>query len=239
MSETLGSQVKIGILLLSTDQVTEGDARKVLPGQASLFVSRMRSHEPLSVENLARLEHAIGDAAELLSPELDMDVIAFSCTSGAALLGPAKVRAEIQKIHPDTPCVTPFSAAMEAFQLLGVKRPALVTPYPADVNRMLSDRLREGGVEPSALRRLELNTDAAMAGVAPDEILAILREADHPDADGLFLSCTGWRACEVADKAEAELQKPVVTANQALFWRSLRISGYNEPVEGFGRLLHL
>jgi maleate isomerase len=40
----------------------------------------------------------------------------------------------------------------------------------------------------------------------------------------------------VAEEIEARIDRPVITSNQALFWRSLRAAGYDRPLEGFGRL---
>ena len=61
--------------------------------------------------------------------------------------------------------------------------------------------------------------------------------ADHPEADGLFVSCTDFRAAQVIDEIEAKIGKPVVTSNQASFWQSVRKAGYEKPLSGFGRLL--
>lgn len=37
-------------------------------------------------------------------------------------------------------------------------------------------------------------------------------------ADGVFVSCTNYRTFEVMDRLEADLDKPVVTSNQATLW---------------------
>ncbi|MED5534044.1 MAG: hypothetical protein VX411_08040 [Pseudomonadota bacterium] len=41
------------------------------------------------------------------------------------------------------------------------------------------------------------------------------------------------------DEIEQALGKPVVSANQALFWEAVRTAGYTAPIEGYGRLLML
>ena len=38
---------------------------------------------------------------------------------------------------------------------------------------------------------------------------------------------------------ERELNKPVVSANQALFWESVRTAGYDAPINGYGKLLKM
>ena len=59
----------------------------------------------------------------------------------------------------------------------------------------------------------------------------------RPDAEALFVSCTALRSAEVAEEIESRIGRPVVTSNQALFWRSLRAAGCGLPVPGHGRLL--
>lgn len=56
-------------------------------------------------------------------------------------------------------------------------------------------------------------------------------------AEALFISCTAVRAASVVQGIEEKLKKPVVTSNQAMAWRSLRLAGYGQPVDGFGELL--
>ena len=62
------------------------------------------------------------------------------------------------------------------------------------------------------------------------------------DAWNLFLgvsctSCTALHAIEIIKFLEDDLQKPVVTSNQATFWNMLRLAGVNDKIEGFGQLL--
>jgi maleate isomerase len=42
---------------------------------------------------------------------------------------------------------------------------------------------------------------------------------------------------EVIDRLEYDLQKPVITSNQATIWNMLRMAGVNDRIEGYGQLL--
>ena len=70
-----------------------------------------------------------------------------------------------------------------------------------------------------------------------DSIVAGAKETCHEDADALFLSCTGIRALDVVEKLEDELQKPVLTSNQCMFWECLQHCGYSGSISGFGELM--
>ena len=64
-------------------------------------------------------------------------------------------------------------------------------------------------------------------------------KADVPESEAVFVSCTALRTSAIIEELEQALGKPVVTSNQALVWHSLRLSGYDDAVEGYGQLLHL
>ncbi len=76
-----------------------------------------------------------------------------------------------------------------------------------------------------------------MAALPPEAIFHGALEADRPEADALFISCTAIRAVDVVERIEQALGKPVVTANQAMIWQALRWSGYAGAIEGYGKLL--
>jgi maleate isomerase len=45
------------------------------------------------------------------------------------------------------------------------------------------------------------------------------------------------RSAEVIDALEQELERPLVTSNQAIAWHCLRRGGVGDKVRGFGALL--
>jgi maleate isomerase len=67
----------------------------------------------------------------------------------------------------------------------------------------------------------------------------MVRAADHPAADAIFISCTNFRTIGVLAALERDLGKPVVSAIQASFWHCLRLAGVEDAIDGYGRLLSL
>jgi maleate isomerase len=53
----------------------------------------------------------------------------------------------------------------------------------------------------------------------------LIREADRPEAEAIFVSCTNLPTYDLIAPLEAELGKPVVTANQVTMWASMRVLG--------------
>ena len=62
------------------------------------------------------------------------------------------------------------------------------------------------------------------------------REANLPEADAVFISCTNFRSLEVIESLEAELKKPVISSNTSALWKMLRMVGNGAVVPGAGQL---
>ena len=68
----------------------------------------------------------------------------------------------------------------------------------------------------------------------PSAVYDLGLRADHPDAQALVLSCTEMRAVEAIDALERDLDKPVVTSNQALMFACLNRIGVTPASLGVG-----
>ena len=66
-----------------------------------------------------------------------------------------------------------------------------------------------------------------------------VRAACPREADGVLIAGTGFCCVGILDALERDLQRPVVSANQASLWHCLRLSGVRTPVGGYGNLLRL
>ena len=56
------------------------------------------------------------------------------------------------------------------------------------------------------------------------------------DCDAYFISCANIHSIDVIADLEAELDRPVVTSNQAALWCALRTAGIRDEVSELGRL---
>jgi len=79
----------------------------------------------------------------------------------------------------------------------------------------------------------------SIGDLPPSSAYELAREANVQEADGIFISCTNFRAMEIIARLEDGLMKPVVTSNQASLWAALRAIKVGDRIKGFGRLLEL
>ena len=231
---------RIGLITLSNDYVTERDFINMRPcDDVVIYTSRVPNTPQCTVETLSEMAPHITTAAALLVPEGRLDVIAYSCTSGTAVMGFEKVRSLIQAARPGIACTTPITASLEALSRFGANRIAVLTPYIDEVNSDIARYLEANGKTISAFTSFKFVDNESMARLTSESIYQAALEADRDDADALFISCTAIRAVDVIEQIERALGKPVVTAVQAMFWQSLRLAGFSDAVADHGRLLRM
>ena len=130
-------------------------------------------------------------------------------------------------------------AALAAFEALEVQRVAVLTPYIDAVSLPMVRYLEKHGKDVVGLTSFRIEDDNDMCRIPTRTVIEAALEADRPDAEAIFISCTAVRAVDCIERIEDALGKAVISSNLALFWQALRATGYKERVTGYGRLLRL
>ena len=226
MSTQVPHDVGVGVIV-PHDMVLDRELWRWAPDDVTLFFTRT-PFTPLvvTVEMVALISDRdyVGQCTkDLVSTE--SAVYAYACTSGSFLRGPAGERQIVASMRaagaPNA--VTTSGALLEAASHLGVSRVAVAMPYLKELTVHLDSFLGESGLEVVNGAYLGLVSD--IAKVPYDATRNLIREADHPDAQAVLVSCTNLPTYDVIAELEQELDKPVVTANQATLWAALRLVG--------------
>lgn len=232
-----GAVAKLGLIALSTDLTIERDFAAALPSdRAGVFAARVLFENPTTPENLRKMAPRIGDAAALILPGEDLAAICYGCTSASVVIGDAAVAAEIHRVRPGVPVVTPASAAIEAFGALGARRIAVLTPYVLETSIAIAGYFERAGLDVARLECLGLADDRDIGRVSAATIRAAAARIDTSDVDALFLSCTALPAFALAAELEAATAVSVVTSNQACAWALAGHAGLSIAPAYGGRL---
>ncbi len=239
MNDGAGGGVRLGLIVLQTDETLEYEARQLMAGRAAgLFHTRIANQAEVTPVTLARMEADLPAAAALLPP--DLDAIGYGCTSGATVIGPQNVAACIKGVMPGAAVSNPISAVAAALSALQVTRIAMVTPYIPAVTAPMRALLAGQGIEVVSEISFNESDDHTVARIAPHSTRAAMCEAARADGvQAVFASCTNLQTFAIIDAVEAELDLPVVTSNQALLWHMLRLSGAQATGWGPGRLFRI
>lgn len=176
-------------------------------------------------------------AAELLA-HAKVNVIGWNGTSSGWLGFEADERL-CRRISEATtiPACTSVLALNEIFQLTGVKRFGLVTPYLDDVQDAIVKNYAASGFECVAERHLCQRDNFSFSEVGADEIRKMVREVAEAKPDAIAIFCTNLRGAPLVEELEAETGIPIYDTIATVVWKSLRLAGADpKRVKGWGRL---
>jgi maleate isomerase len=219
-------QVGIGVVV-PYDMALDRELWRWAPDDVSLLFTRT-PYAPLPV-TVEMAEH-VGDVDVVQQAALDLlavspAVLAYACTSGSFVRGldgeRALVDAMLQAGAPSA--VTTSGALVEALRHLGVTRVAIATPYDAEMTVLLAGFLAAAGVQ--VLGEAHLGLTGQVWRVPYARTREAVRRADSPDAEAVVVSCTNLPTYDLIPQLEAEIGKPVVSANQATMWAALLAAG--------------
>jgi len=233
----------LGLVVLSNDQTIEHEFRMITQkiDGVGVYENRIAMDNIVTPESLAAMEERIPEAVDLILPGMHLDVVAYGCTSASMVIGEQRVFGAIKKSRPDVQCTTPITAGFAAFEALGMKRIAVLTPYRDDVNAKVREYIEQtGGYEVNAFGSFNEEDDRVAARISERSIRdAAVELGSRSDVDGVFISCTSLRVATVAGEVERTIGKPVTGSNHAMTWHALRLAGINEKLPEFGQLFTL
>ena len=198
-----------------------------VPPDVSLHITRTPFHSGAVGVPLARAVAEPAEAAEAVRTLVAIEpaVVAYACTSGSFVNGPAGERAlrRAMLAAGSQAAVTTSGALLEALRDLGIRRVALATPYVAELGTLLADFVTEAGFEPVSLANLDL--DGGIADLGEAEVERLAAAAFTRRAEAIFLSCTNLPTVGVLAGLERRFGVPVLSANQVTMWAAVRAAG--------------
>ena len=114
---------KVGLIALSTDKTIEKDFNHIcvdLP--LNIFINRIHNQNPLTQENLLKMQDDLESVAKKILPDEKIDTIVYGCTSGTIAIGEDKVKEKILLAKPDCYVTTPITSTIKALKQMNIKR---------------------------------------------------------------------------------------------------------------------
>lgn len=207
--------------------------------EASAHFGRFRVTEiALSNQALAQFDDSeILRAAELLS-HAKVGSIGWNGTSSGWLGFEADERL-CRRITEVTgiPACTSVLALNEIFDITGVKRFGLVTPYLDDVQAAIIRNYGSAGYECVSERHLRKQDNFSFSEVGADELRAMVREVAKDKPQAITIFCTNLRGAPLVQELEQETGIPIYDTIATVVWKSLRQAGADPSrIRGWGSL---
>jgi maleate isomerase len=228
---------RIGLLVPSSNTTVEPEFYRALPREVTLHTARLFLTQ-ISPDSILRMVEDMETQAKLLA-SADVDVIVLGATAPSFLKGLGYDRELIEKITAATgkPATTTTTALVEALTRLGAKKVVLASAYTDKVNAIARQFLEASDVRVLDAQGLSLVDNLVVGRLSADTAYDLAMKVDRPDADAIVLSCTNWASMDAIERIEKATGKPVVSTTQVSIWAALRMIGWTQPVEGYGRLL--
>ncbi|GAU68043.1 putative decarboxylase [Streptomyces sp. NBRC 110611] len=185
----------------------------------------------------------MGSAARLAAGVAELagrgaEAVVWACTSASFVFGWEGAHEQVRELSvaAGRPASSTSFAFAHAVRALGVQRVAIAATYPEDVAEHFRAFLKSAGTEVVATRGSGIITAAEVGTWGRAEVLALARAGDHPDAEAVLLPDTALHTAAHLPALEAELGKPVLTANQVTVWEGLRLLDRTLSCPALGRL---
>ena len=240
---------RIGLLTPAGDVGPEAEFTAMSPPSVTVHASRvpfapMRqggAMDPtIALEAVRAFAQPPGvDAAVELLSLAPLDVIGFGFTSSAYAIGrdgEVDMCARLTDRAGGLPVVASGAAMVDAALSLGAHRVFVVSPpwFDAQLVELGSQYFASAGLDVVAAASAVLPSD--QRSIAPAPLHAWVVANTPQDAEVVVIGGNGFRAVGIIEAVERDLDRPVVTANQALFWACATRAGSSAQVVGYGRL---
>lgn len=239
----IGWRAKFGVMVPCRNTTIEPEFYKLAPEGVTFHFDRLGLVPGGEGETLEAVEKRLrGDGEEAVIctrnfSKMMLDAIAFGCTTGSLIGGPGYDQQLISRLKEITPIpiTTTSTAVIEALKHLGMEKVVVVTPYIPELNEKEKIFFEAHDIEIIRIERIPHTT--LKPEIVPQKAYQLAREIDTPKANGIFISCTALRSIEIIDSLEQDAGKPVISSNQATFWKLMKMAGIHPSIKGYGRLL--
>jgi len=246
-----GWRARIGVLTPHFDLVPEFELCAMAPDGVSIHAGRVQFGVSAgatvvgadAVRAFAEPPY-VDDATELLA-EAPVDAIIYGFTSSSYLLGAdadAALRERLERKSAGVPVVVPCVAAVTALHRFEANRLALINPpwFPEETGVLGAKYFQAQGIDVVYHALAELEFGELPSGqllIASAPLYEWARTHVPDNADVVYIGGNGFRAIGAISALEAELGRPVLTANQVALWQALHCVGIQVSIPNYGQLL--
>jgi maleate isomerase len=214
-----GWRARIGLMLPYDNAVIEPEFARTLPAGVSAHAIRTTRTDRLE---LAEESLALAPTMK----HLRATVALYACNASTFLKGHAWHNDFLKRFEAaaGTPTESANSAMLKLAAHRGLRKVAVVTPYPKWLLEPLAAFINEAGCEVVNIVGLGLEPPD-INNLGPESSYRFAKQANVDAADGVMIVGTNFRTLEVLGHLEQELRKPVISSNQALMWAACRMLG--------------
>lgn len=241
--DAMGPRAKLGILTPAPNTVVENEMHEMAPAGVVNVVNRyyVPNQEVRSDDDwrliMSHTRRNVANAVDaLVQAQIDHLIMGMSSESFmGGVEGSMALRKEL-KDRAGCDVTVGAEAAELAFEAVGARRIALLTPYYPVIDENAVRYFTERGYEVVAVEGLKCKSIIHVGSQLADTLIPATRKLAEAKPDAIIQLGTNLRYAHVADEAERWLGLPVFSVGVAIYWAALRKLGINDRFPGFGQL---
>lgn len=238
---------RIGLIVPSSNTTMETELplmfrrrEAVQPETFTFHSSRARMQHVTPEELGAMVKASERSAAEVA--DAGIEAIAYACLVAVMAQGAGAHRVIEPRLAAcaggSVPVISSAGALVEALEVLGAKRIALVAPYMKPLTAMVCAYIADAGIEVRRSVSLEVSDNQAVGRLDPAGLVEVADGLDTSDVDALVLSaCVQMPSLAAVDPVQQRVGIPVLTAATATTYALLRALKLSPVVPHAGALL--
>jgi len=234
--EPIIPRARLGFIIPSSNRMVEPQIQFYCPTDVVPHFNRvgMTNRHRVPLDDLVP---GILLAAELLG-DSKCDVTVLQCTGTSMSGGIEKEREVISAIEGVTgkPAASAASSLLDAFRAVDAQRLVFLSETPQKGHDKKLSFLKEAGLDIISDKAMGLAGSDIYCSTPPEFWFKNVLAMRNDKADAYFISCANIRSIDVIDALEDELDRPVITSNQAALWSALRLAGLNDNISALGCL---
>lgn len=242
---------RIGLIVPSSNTTMEKEIPEMLGRRQRMFESetftfhssRMRM-KTVSKEELIQMDIE-SDRCALELSDAQCDSLAYACLVAIMSQGShyhiTAERRLTEIVHNNglaSSVISSAGALVNAVDVLGVKKVAMITPYMKPLTQLVIDYLEFFGIQVVDSISLEVSDNLEVGRLDPLNLIDIAKQLDLTDADAVILSaCVQMQSLPAIDIVEKELNLPVLSAATSTVYQILKQLNIQTYVPKAGKLL--
>ncbi|WP_171179157.1 hypothetical protein [Ruegeria sp. HKCCD8929] len=231
MSDTLAPRAVIGVMTPAMNTVVQPELELLRPPGVTNQMQRFRLGGDKVSDDLP-------DEAQKL---MDCNPAAL-CIGLTTDAGPGGVErlsrrcAELEDLV-GIPVLNASTADYAALRALGAQKVAVVTPFNPEIDQNVKANTEAAGFEVVAIAGTCAPSLPEICQTPLDDIRAVFHKVAASNCDAILQVGTALPVVSMIEELEADLGKPIVACNAAVYWQTLRKVGISDAVKGYGSLL--
>lgn len=232
-----GRRGRLGAIVPANNSVIEPEWWSVMPDGMALYATRILARGDLTPEAVRGMEKQVDRALDELKAT-GVDVVVYCDMVTTFIMEPGWNDAKMAEIERNAgvPSISAWTALRAALKALDVRRLALGTPYPKAIHRLAPSFFEAQGYEIVTHATLDIAQMSAVPKVSPERLSRFVDQLRAGEADAIVLLATDLPSFASIATLEDRVGTPILTSNQTLLWRALRLVKNSARIASLGRL---